>query len=97
MLHSCGQTHFQLNINSRGFAISSDDVENYVAPMLSSVTRQLYTAYLGKVSVDVSGTGETVSLEKYHPINNKQLLVKVVDTQEHNLNGKNRYLLLNII
>ena len=93
MLHSCGQTHFQLKLNSGGFAVDVDDVENYQPPSLATTSKQLYTAYLGQVTVEVSGTGETVSLEKYHTVNNKQLLVKVIDAQEHNLTEKSQYTL----
>jgi len=93
MLHSCGQTHFQLKLNSGGFAVDVDDVENYQPPSLTTTSKQLYTAYLGQVTVEVSGTGETVSLEKYHTVNNKQLLVKVIDAQKHNLTEKSQYTL----
>jgi hypothetical protein len=93
MLHSCGQTHFQLRLNSKGFAVDVDDVENYQPSILPTSSKKLYTAYLGQVNVDVFGTGETVSLEKYHTVNNKQLLVKVVDAQEHNLSEKKQYTL----
>ena len=93
MLHSCGQTHFQLKLNSGGFAVDVDDVENYQPLSLTTTSKQLYTAYLGQVTVEVSGTGETLSLEKYHTVNNKQLLVKVIDAQEHNLTEKSQYTL----
>ena len=90
MLHCCGQTQFQLRLNSGGFAINVTDDNNYT-PSLTKTTIQLYTAYLGQVTVDVSGTGETISLEKYHTVNNKQLLVKVLDSQEHNLSDQKQY------
>jgi hypothetical protein len=92
MLHSCGQTHLQLKLNSgEGFNIDAEDIESYVPPSFSSSSCKLYTAYLGEVNVEVSKNGETVSLEKYHTINNKKILVKVVDSQEHNLSEKRKY------
>ena len=93
MLHSCGQTHFQLKLNSNDFTLDVDDIENYQPPSLSTTSKKLYTAYLGQVTVEVIGNGDTVSLEKYHTVNNKQLLVKVVDAQEHNISEKRQYTL----
>ena len=91
MPHSCGQSHYQLNLNSADFSIDTNQIENYIAPSLSSVSRQLYSSYLGPVTVDVTVSGDTALLEKYHPIGGKQLLIKVVNAQEHNLSDKLQY------
>ena len=91
MLHTCGQTHFQMKLDSNDFTVEVNEINNYQPPSLTSTTIQLYTAYLGKVSVDVSISGNTISLEKYHNVNNKNILVKVLDATEHNLNQNRQY------
>ena len=96
MLHSCGQTRFQKKLNKGGFAINVKQTENYQPFSLVERTVQLYTAYLGQVTVKVSGAGDNISLEKYHTIDKKQLLVKVVDAQEHNLSDEIQYSLNNL-
>ena len=91
MLHSCGQSHLQLKLNSNGFTVDVDEIENYTPIILNSNSRHLYTSYLGKVTVDVSGIGDTVFLEKYHKVHDQQLLVKVLDASEHNLSEDTQY------
>lgn len=93
MLHSCGQTHYQLLLNNVGVDNDNENIENYVAPTITTVSKQLYTAYLGQVTVDVPISGDTVFLEKYHSVNNQPILVKVVDANEHNLSQNIRYTL----
>ena len=91
MLHSCGQSQLQLKLNSEGFEMEFDQSEQYIPPTLNSTSQQLYTAYLGKVTIDVSLSGDIVSLEKYHTIQNQKILVKVIDANEHNLSEKFQY------
>ena len=96
MLHSCGQTHFKSRINRVGFSIDAnniDIVDNYQPTNFTTTTIQLYTSYLGQVNIQVSDIKDTISLENYHTVNNKKILVKVVDAEEHNLSDQNQYTL----
>ena len=93
MLHSCGQTHFQLKHHSKGFVVEPDTIQHNISPVLLDSVEQieLYTSYLGKVMVNVTINDDTVCLEKYHKVHNKQLLVKIVDATEHNIDGNRQY------
>lgn len=92
MVHSCGQEKFQELCDTTGFMIDiQDDCDNYMALPINTVEQQLYTAYLGQVPVTIPVSGDIVSLEKYHLVGGKSILVKVVDATEHNLSTKERY------
>ena len=92
MIHTCGQSHFQTNLDISSFSsIEEYDNTEYDTSAITTTSTKLYTSYLGEVTVDVPVNGDIVSLEKYHKIGNKQLLVKVIDSQKHKLNYKQRY------
>ena len=93
MLHSCGQTEYQLNTtttNTNKYSIDNN-IDYYIPSSISSTSIQLYTAYLGKVTIDASIIGDSVLLEKYHTVNNKQILVKVINAIVNNLSNENQY------
>ena len=91
MLHSCGQSHYQLKKNRFGINTFSPTIYHFSENPLFCVQKQLYTSYLGSVNVNVVDEKEYVSLETYHTINGRQILVKVVDAKENSLNDKNHY------
>ena len=91
MLHSCGQSH----LNRFGIGPSYDhdhEVKEYFVQPLAPTHTQLYTAYLGLVTTEVTGTGgDFVSLETYHSVGGKQIHVKVIDSVENNISDKFQY------
>lgn len=93
MIHTCGRSHLQLQLNSGGFALEPDNVENYQPITISTTPIKLYTAYLGQVTVEANVTDSNgiISLEKIHKVNNTPILVKVIDAQEHNINANTQY------
>jgi hypothetical protein len=96
MIHSCGQSHLEKNIKPNLDKLSSNSLvienfENSIVNGFNTSNIKLYSAYLGQVNVDATLVGDIVYLEKYHTVNNKQLLVKIVDAVEHNLSENNEY------
>ena len=96
MLHSCGQTHFQTKLLTNGgftedfesFQFSNETIERKI----DNILVKLPTAYLGIVKLNLNKvTDNLFSLENYHIVGGKKLLVKVVDAQQHNLTEKQRY------
>ena len=94
-MHSCGQSHVQTNVkpNINKIVNNSLVIENFIATKLNTSNIKLYSAYLGQVNIEATIVGDVVYLEKYQNVNNKQLLVKIVDAVEHNLSEKNEYTL----
>ena len=94
MLHSCGQSHFQLKQNRFSINIHDYKLEEHNSNQsIISTKKQLYTAYLGSITTEVSEDGNFISLEKYHLVNDKQILVKVVDAVENNISDQKEYTL----
>ena len=98
MIHSCGQSHLQTNVKpniNRVSSIANNSlvIENFIATKLNTSNIKLYSAYLGQVNIEATIVGDVVYLEKYQNVNNKQLLVKIVDAVEHNLSENNEYTL----
>ena len=95
MMHSCGQSHVQTNVkpNINKIVNNSLVIENFIATKLNTSNIKLYSAYLGQVNIEATIAGDVVYLEKYQNVNNKQLLVKIVDAVEHNLSENNEYTL----
>jgi hypothetical protein len=92
MINTCGHTHFHSRQNTEGFYIEQNNGSLFLPQHITSTPTQLYTSYLGMVTVNVTqNTDNTVSLETYHIVNGKQILVKIVDAQENNLKENEQY------
>jgi hypothetical protein len=93
MINTCGHTHYQNQLDKTGFFEEVEDSNTSMSavPEIITTKRTLYTSYLGKIEIEVTGLCDTVGLEHYHIVNNKKLLIKVVDAQVHNLSEKKRY------
>ena len=96
MIHTCGQSHLKLEIDrghlSNSLFVNTQDNNSFGIQTITSSNIDVYTAYLGKVSINVhKSDNHNISLETYHKVNNKNLLVKVVDAVENNLNSKYSY------
>ena len=93
MLHSCGQSHFQIKKNRFGIDFHDNDGKSYSPQSITTTQKLLYTAYLGPITSAVSETKDFISLEAYHVVNGKQILVKVVDAMQNNITNDSHYTL----
>ena len=93
MEHSCGQSFSELqkHQNLVGGDVKFIVTENSLTDTKSfgQTEVELYTAYLGKVSVNVSSTlDNTMVLEHTLTFGEKKILVKVIDCNKNKLNYK---------
>ena len=94
-MQNCGYSSFLEKMNTTGFfEPTSLEKEEYSFVVSETTPVELYTTYLGKVIVDVVRQSTTeVLLEDYHTVGSKKIMIKVLDSQEHNLSADSRYTL----
>ena len=91
----CGHSYYLQKLNTKGFFEPVVDNTNYIIPSEFQTTIvELYTSYIGKVSIGVTRVSEDeVLLEQYKTIDNKKIMLKVLDGEEHNLSVEQKYTL----
>ena len=91
----CGQSYYEIiknNTDIHEITLNDNKLVNNEFGFKNTVT-DLYSSYLGKVSINVltDKSGNNFLFEHKLKIGNSDILIKVIDCKEHNLSHQSRY------